>query len=77
MFTRFKSLGLKLEPGKFVLFQLSVSKQTTFFGERGIDADPANVESVCDWPVPKNATDVKSFLGFASYYRRFFLILFK
>ena len=26
---------------------------------------------MCGWPVPENASEVKSFLGLASYYRRF------
>ena len=26
---------------------------------------------MCEWPAPDNATEVKSFLGLASYYRRF------
>lgn len=38
---------------------------------RGIETDPVKVERVCDWPVPGNATEVKSILGLASYYRRF------
>ena len=29
------------------------------------------VEAVRDWPVPTAKTQVKSFLGLASYYRRF------
>ena len=36
-----------------------------------IETDPSKVERVCEWPVPENATEVKSFLGLASYYRRF------
>ena len=38
---------------------------------RGIETDPVKVERVCDWPVPGNATEAKSILGLASYYRRF------
>ena len=30
------------------------------------------VEAVKDWPKPKSATEVRSFLGLAGYYRRFF-----
>lgn len=33
--------------------------------------DHAKVEAVRGWPVPKNLTEVQSFIGLASYYRRF------
>ena len=39
--------------------------------ESGIAVDPAKVATVQDWPTPKNATDVRSFLGLAGYYRKF------
>ena len=32
---------------------------------------PARFAAVHDWPIPKNITDVRSFLGLCSYYRRF------
>ena len=30
--------------------------------------DPQKLNGVADWPVPKNPTDVHSFLGFTGYY---------
>jgi len=42
-----------------------------WWSENGIESDPVKVERVCEWPVPENATRVKSFLGLAGYYRRF------
>jgi hypothetical protein len=33
--------------------------------------DPDKIEVIITWPQPTNARDVKSFLGLASYYRRF------
>jgi len=32
---------------------------------------PEKIESVRCWPIPKSLTEVRSFLGLASYYRRF------
>ncbi|KAL2247142.1 UNVERIFIED_CONTAM: putative mitochondrial protein [Sesamum indicum] len=33
--------------------------------------DPSKVKTIMEWRVPKNATEVRSFLGLAGYYRRF------
>jgi hypothetical protein len=33
--------------------------------------DPAKIESIREWSVPKNVTEVRSFMGLASYYRIF------
>jgi len=37
----------------------------------GISVDPGKIAAVIDWPRPTNITEVRSFLGMASYYRRF------
>jgi hypothetical protein len=33
--------------------------------------DPEKVKAIMEWPVPKNAHEVRSFMGLAGYYRRF------
>ena len=37
----------------------------------GITVDPNKIEAVVNWDRPTNVSVVSSFLGFASYYRRF------
>ena len=39
--------------------------------EEGISVDPAKVEAILSWGRPTNATEIRSFLGLAGYYRRF------
>jgi hypothetical protein len=38
---------------------------------RGISVDPSKVKDVLNWMPPTNASDIRSFLGLAGYYRRF------
>ncbi|XP_052622433.1 uncharacterized protein LOC128127784, partial [Lactuca sativa] len=39
--------------------------------QKGILVDPAKVEAVMSWEVPKSPSEIRSFLGLAGYYRRF------
>ncbi|GKA55670.1 putative reverse transcriptase domain-containing protein, partial [Tanacetum coccineum] len=38
---------------------------------KGINVDPAKIESIKDWASPKSATEIRQFLGLTGYYRRF------
>ncbi len=68
---RFRAAGLRLKPKKCDLFKPEVS----FFGHRvsakGVSTNPEKVAAIRNWPRPTNLTQVRSFLGLASYYRRF------
>ena len=37
----------------------------------GISVDPQKIEAIVDWKPPTNVIEVRSFLGLASYYRKF------
>ena len=40
--------------------------------KEGIRVDPRKIEVVVEWKPPRIVTEVRSFLGLAGYYRRFF-----
>ena len=45
------------------------------FTTEGMAPVRGKVQAVKDWPVPSDASEVRQFLGLASYYRRYVLNL--
>jgi hypothetical protein len=39
--------------------------------EGGISVDPSKVKDVLSWKIPRNVSDIRSFLSLAGYNRRF------
>ena len=71
VFRRLRDAGLKLQPEKCSFLQKKVNYLGHVVSEEGVSTDPAKTEKVAKWPIPNSTRDVKQFLGFASYYRRF------
>ena len=70
VFARLQGAGLKLKARKCQLFAQRVDFLGHVISEDGIRTDPKKTECVRKWPEP-NVKEVRSFLGFCSYYRRF------
>lgn len=68
---RMREYGLKLSPTKCKFFQMSVRYLGHIVSQNGVETDPAKIEALKTWPRPRNLKELKSFLGFARYYRRF------
>ncbi|KAG1934526.1 interleukin-1 receptor accessory protein-like 1-A [Pimephales promelas] len=68
---RLREYGLKLSPTKCKFFQTSVRYLGHIVSQNGVETDPAKTEALKTWPRPRNLKELKCFLGFAGYYRRF------
>jgi len=71
VFGRLKEAGLKLKPSKCHLAKSQVAYLGYVVSRQGITADPSKVAAVREFPIPKSVRELRSFLGLASYYRRF------
>ena len=71
VFTRLAEYGLKLARRKCEFFR----REVRYLGHRvcadGIATDPEKVTAVQNWPTPETLKQLRSFLGFAAYYRRY------
>ncbi len=71
VFQKLRDTGLKLKPSKCQWFLRKVKYLGHIVSADGISTDPDKVAAVAKWPVPTKAPDLRSFLGFTGYYRRF------
>ena len=68
---KLQSYGLKLKPTKCKLFRKEVEYLGRIVSGHGIKADPTKVMAVEKWPLPTDIREIRSFIGFCSYYRDF------
>ncbi|KAL0152450.1 hypothetical protein M9458_052173, partial [Cirrhinus mrigala] len=69
--SRLQREGLKAKLSKCAFFKEEVHYLGHVISSEGVSTDPGKVEAVAQWPRPTNVSELRSFLGFASYYRRF------
>jgi hypothetical protein len=62
---------MKLAPEKCLFFTRKGKYVGHVVSEAGVEVDPAKREKVVNWPKPTNPEDIRRFLGFVGYYRRF------
>ena len=70
-FDRLRAAQLKLHPQKCEFGIQTVKYLGYIFTPDGIKINPDKMKVVKDYPVPKNVTQVRSFLGLTNYNRRF------
>jgi hypothetical protein len=68
---RLKDNDLYLKPEKCEFARLRIEYLGMIIEQGKLKMDPKKVNGIIDWPEPKNTTQLRSFLGFGNFYRRF------
>jgi len=68
---RLEKNNLYIKPEKCVWKVRKIGFLGVVIGPNGIEMEEEKVDGVLSWPQPKNVKDVRKFLGFINYYRRF------
>ena len=71
VFIRLRSHNLKLKAKKCKLFQSELVFLGRLISCDGVKVTEDKIWTITEWPIPKNKTDVESFLGFMNYHRDF------
>ena len=71
VFQKLDEAGLRLKPSKCELFRDRLEYLGHVVSSRGIGTSLKKIAAILKWPQPQNITQVRSFLGFCNYYRKF------
>jgi hypothetical protein len=66
-----KKHDLYLKPEKCEFYQERIEYLGFIISEGNIAMDPKKIAGIEDWPAPTTLKQLRSFLGFGNYYRRF------
>uniref|UniRef100_A0A023FPK4 RNA-directed DNA polymerase n=1 Tax=Amblyomma cajennense TaxID=34607 RepID=A0A023FPK4_AMBCJ len=67
----FRRTGLQLNSKKCTFGQRQIKVLGHLVDASGVKPDPDKVRAVHEFPTPRSSSDVRSFLGLCSYFRRF------
>jgi hypothetical protein len=71
VFGKFRKFNLKLQPDKCEFLCTEVNFLGHTIMEKGVLPGPRKVTAIETYPIPTNIKQLKSYLGMASYYRKF------
>ena len=71
VFEKLDEAGLHLKLSKCEFFRTQLEYLSHVVSDRGIETSPKKIEAIMEWPRPKTVTQLRSFLGFCNYYRKF------
>ena len=68
---RLREHKLYAKLSKCSFWQKSIGFLGHIVSDQGLSVVPEKIRAIKDWPRPRSATEVRSFLGLAGYYRKF------
>lgn len=71
VFEALRKARLYINPKKTNLFCTEVDFLGHHISDRGLEADTKKVDKILSWPIPRSATQVRSFLGLVRYVSSF------
>ena len=71
VFKRLRQYNLKLNISKCKFLRTEVTYLGHKITNKGILPDDSKFEAIKNYPIPKNADDVRRFVAFCNYYRKF------
>lgn len=71
VFQRLKEFNMKIQLDKSEFFRKEVGYLGHIITADGVKPNPAKIEAITKFEIPKTPKDIKSFLGLLGYYRRF------
>lgn len=71
VFERLRRINLKLNPSKCNFLRKELLYLGHIVSSDGVLPDPTKIDIIKNYPVPKNVDEVRRFVAFANYYRKF------
>ncbi len=71
VFSRLREALLKLKPKKCMLSSDEAKYLGHIVTREGLKPDPGKTEGISSYPILRNLTEMRRFVGMASYYRKF------
>ena len=71
VFECLREAGFKMRVAKCDIMKSEIKYLGRVVSAEGVKPDPKAVAKLRDWDIPRNKTEMQSFLGFANYYREF------
>jgi len=63
--------GMKVKPSKCEFHQSETEYLGFIIGQEGVKSDPVKTQAIWDWTTPKKIKEIRCFLGFCNFYRRY------